>query len=62
MPPRVLPWRECGCTPYFTQHNHWCKETPIYAQLVKDFGNDPTNMWPFIVFALIAPNKGDICG
>lgn len=49
--------RECGCSSYLTIHDSWCEETPVFAQLVREWGGNPCDAWPFIVFALIGYNK-----
>lgn len=50
-------YRECGCSPYLKEHNHWCNETPIMAQLVKDFGTYPPGqlLWELIILGYEAP-------
>lgn len=52
-----MKYRDCGCSAYLRSHNSWCNETPLFAQLVKEYGGNPADTWPFLVFALIGYNE-----
>lgn len=49
----VMHFRPCGCSAYLTAHDTYCPETPIYAQLANDMGEDPMDAFPYMIFGLI---------